>query len=208
MSRLHQHNLKQAAAILAAYGVCFLHGDGNMFITDEASNFRQEYSNPDAEESKQRLVLRAGDRVPETVEEAERLMAANTRREKQIKKEKDKASSQKVTTIAVDIDKPAIAQPEDLPTKDQVIKAHQSVLEQAAFLDSKQEGLNDREKQLDQQMLAAAAKIKTQTDQATAALQQKADALKAQQESMDARAAELDAKEKALAKKNPKQGDA
>lgn len=99
--KLHPHNLKQLAAIVSTFGECWIHGDGNMFVKKEHSDFRQEFSNPEQEESKYRAHFKEGDSLPTSVEGLERVMNRTRQTEKQIAKDKEKLTSP-VTTVKVD----------------------------------------------------------------------------------------------------------
>lgn len=74
--KTHKENIPQIEAILATFGVCFFHGDGNMYTEQKDSDFRKEFSNPKTEESGYRIKFVGGQNVPQTVEELNNALLA------------------------------------------------------------------------------------------------------------------------------------
>ena len=81
--KTHPANLQQIKDVLEVYDDCYFHGDGNIYTRNEDhpedpwydSNFRVGFTNPLPGESPEphpstfRVLFRAGDKIPDTVEE-------------------------------------------------------------------------------------------------------------------------------------------
>lgn len=72
--KTHPANIPQIKAVVAAFGGCYFHGDGNLYALDaqgnsEESDFRKDFSNDTNEESRYRVKFQRGDRIPTSVEE-------------------------------------------------------------------------------------------------------------------------------------------
>lgn len=72
--KTHESNIAQIRAVVAQFGGCFFHGDGNLYALDnngnsEESLFRVEFSNDTNEESRYRVKFQRGNKIPRTVEQ-------------------------------------------------------------------------------------------------------------------------------------------
>ena len=78
--KTHPKNIADLTDAVNAFGSAWIHGDGNIYDTDDdsrKSNTRKDFSNPKQEEATYRKLYKKGDPIPETVEELnEALMAA------------------------------------------------------------------------------------------------------------------------------------
>jgi len=66
--------IRQAKAAVNKFGSIWLHGDANMYTKDSDSEFRRDFSNPAQEESKYRVKLVKGEKIPDTVKGMEELL--------------------------------------------------------------------------------------------------------------------------------------
>ena len=107
--KLHQNCLPQIKAVLKEYGVCYIHGDGNLYITQEKSDFRKDFSNPSNEESTYRVKFVTGDKIPGNVEELQKMMLEN--RNQEILKERTNVYTSNVKTFTVE---PEEVEPEEV----------------------------------------------------------------------------------------------
>ena len=103
MFKLHPANLPQIKATVAAYGTCYIHGDGNLYTTKEESDFRKDFSNPDSDESTYRVKFEKGDTIPATIDELETLLLNSKQKERM--EEKQVKSYSAVKSIVVPVDK-------------------------------------------------------------------------------------------------------
>jgi hypothetical protein len=103
MFKTHPAHFKQIRAVVAKYGICYFHGDGNMFTTEQDSNFRKDFTNPKEEASKYRAIFRTGDHIPDTEQEMEAVLMATYNREKQVAKAKE---DKKTTLKSITVDEP------------------------------------------------------------------------------------------------------
>ena len=82
--KTHASNIPQIRAVVATFGGCYFHGDGNIYAVDnngnsEESDFRKDFSNDTNEESRYRVKFQRGDRIQKTVEQLNKaLMDAKT----------------------------------------------------------------------------------------------------------------------------------
>lgn len=67
--KTHKENIPQIEAILESFGICYFHGDGNMYADKEASDFRKDFSNPKSDETAYRVIFKLGQKIPQTVED-------------------------------------------------------------------------------------------------------------------------------------------
>jgi hypothetical protein len=92
-------NLPQIKAVVDTFGICYVHGDGNMYTTEGPSNFRKDFSNPKQEESKYRVIFKKGDAIPATVDALNEALMAS--RNKEILAERETKIVSPVQTITV-----------------------------------------------------------------------------------------------------------
>lgn len=187
--KLHPHNLKQLAAIVSTFGECWIHGDGNMFVKAEHSDFRQEFSNPDQEESKYRAHFNKGDQLPTSLDSLEKIMNRTRASEKQKAKDKEKQISA-VTTVKVDVDEPG-----NLGPSLEEMKAL-SLRDKEFELQARQDELDTNAGQLE----SGFSELQRQKQAAEKALQEKADHLNAKVLELEQREKDLAAKESKAAK--------
>ena len=111
MFKLHPANIPQIKATVAAFGVCYFHGDRNLFSTERESNFRKNFSNPDMDDSSYRVKFEKGDKIPSTIEELEKMLLASKNKERADERTIKETSS--VKTIKVEAEEePEIIEPE------------------------------------------------------------------------------------------------
>lgn len=203
MSKLHLFNFKQAKAVIRQYGHVYLHGDGNMFVTEEASKFRRTFSNPDQPEATIWIKFTSESEVPDTIEEAERLMEANKKRQAKEDIEKKKTGAD---VIGFDMDElpehlqPKVKADEDGPTLEDLQKTHADLLKKDNFLADKETALRSKAEHIDNRD-AALSDAEKEIKEKTAALDTKATELGAietklrqMEEDLNKRAAELSKK--------------
>jgi hypothetical protein len=92
--------IKQVKAVVRTFGICYLHGDGNMYHTEKDSHFRKNFGNPGQEESKYRVKFEKGDKIPETVEEMNEALMKS--RQKEMVQDSQPKAAQVSTTFKVD----------------------------------------------------------------------------------------------------------
>ena len=100
--KLHKNNLPQIKGVVAAFGVCYVHGDGNLYESQEASDFRKDFTNPDSDEATYRAKFEKGDKIPDTIEELQTLMMKNRNKEILETRKVQEISHVKTVTIPVD----------------------------------------------------------------------------------------------------------
>jgi len=98
--KLHKENLPQIKAVVKKFGACYIHGDGNLYIGKEESDFRKDFSNPNSEEASYRVKFEKGDAIPETVEDLQALMMKAKNQETLAEREVKEVSA--VKTFAVE----------------------------------------------------------------------------------------------------------
>ena len=91
--KIHKVHFKQIAKIVEKFGVCWYHGDGNMYTKEKDTNFRKDFSNPGKEESRYRVCFKTGDHIPETVGQMEKLLQASYQKERAVEREKEKSKT-------------------------------------------------------------------------------------------------------------------
>lgn len=207
MSKIHPFNLKQAKAIIRQYGHVYLHGDGNMFFAEEASKFRRTFSNPDQPEATIWIKFTSETEVPDTIEEAERLMENNKKRQAKEDIEKKKTGAE---VVGFDMDElPEHLQPRkkaadtDGPTLEDLQKTHADLLEKDSFLTSKEQSLRNQAAHIDNKN-AAISDAEKEIQEKTAALDTKANELIAIENKLRQMEEDLNKKAAELAKKAPK----
>lgn len=67
--KVQDYHINAVGRILANYPEVWIHGDGNLYITEERSNFRKNYSSPETGECEYVLHFKKGDQIPATVED-------------------------------------------------------------------------------------------------------------------------------------------
>jgi hypothetical protein len=100
--RLHEKNLKELKASIKAYGTVWIHGDGNIYHTEENSNNAQQFVNTQFSAPTYRTKYSTGDILPKTVEELERALQDGKMNE--IKKEKTVVAANKLPIVFIDED--------------------------------------------------------------------------------------------------------
>jgi len=98
--KLHKNCLPQIKAVVNTYGVCYVHGDGNLYITQEKSDFRKDFSNPSSEESTYRVKFGQGDKIPATVDDLQKMMLES--RNQEILNERTQVYNTNVKTFTVE----------------------------------------------------------------------------------------------------------
>ena len=73
--------LDQIKATVDQHGICYVHGTGQFYVDKKRSDDHKEYSDPDIKEADYRLVFKKGDRIPDTVEEIEKMFFAAKQQE-------------------------------------------------------------------------------------------------------------------------------
>lgn len=208
MSKLHPFNLKQAKAIIRQYGHVYLHGDGNMFVAEEASKFRRTFSNPDQEEATIWIKFDSEGQVPDTIEEAIRLMEINKKKHKTEEINKKKTGAE---VVGFDMDElPEHLQPREKkedkdsgPSLEELERTHADLLNKDQALRDKESDLRYKNTQLDNKE-ASLSDAQKEIELKSAALADKATELKGIEDKLRQMEEDLNKKAADLAKKAPK----
>lgn len=205
MSKLHPFNLKQAKAIIRQYGHVYLHGDGNMFVAEEASKFRRTFSNPDQEEATLWIKFDSEGQVPDTIEEAIRLMEINKKKHKTEEINKKRTGAE---VVGFDMDElPEHLQPrekkEDGPSLEDLERTHADLLNKDKALQSKEAELRRVSDHLDGKN-ASISDAEKEISLRSKALEDRAAELKDIEDKLREKEEDLNKKATALAKKEPK----
>lgn len=107
MFKTHEKNIPQIKAALKAYpenGIWF-HGCGNMYADKKASDDRQNFTNPNNEESTYRIHFKSVADVPPTKELLDKMLLAS--RSQEIVAERANKISTGIKTIKVEDDEDA-----------------------------------------------------------------------------------------------------
>jgi len=92
-------NLEQIKDCVEQLGICFFHGDGNMYTTQEDSNFRKDFSNPKNEGAIYRVKFTSVSAVPDTVEGMTKLLFESRNTEVANAAKATEVSTTKVLTV-------------------------------------------------------------------------------------------------------------
>lgn len=189
MYGIHPKNIVQLKAAVAAFGSVWFHGDGNMFLKKSDSDFRQEFSNPDSENSKVRANFTSGDHIPDTPEELGKILMAASQREAAIKKQKDKAGNGITVLKVPGAETPtrsAGAPVEDGPTAEQLQRTHADLQIKSSTLAQRETEFTSQAEQVKQQLIDKANQLgskETEINQRLADLEAREAALKAKETS-------------------------
>lgn len=104
MFALHKNNLAQIRAIVEAYGSCTIHGCGNMYVDKESSDLRVDFSNPGSDEATYRVTFKKGDKIPDTIEELERMLFEAKNKETRESREIKETTNVKTIVVPVEND--------------------------------------------------------------------------------------------------------
>lgn len=107
MFKTHEKNIPQLKAALKAYpenGIWF-HGCGNMYADKKASDDRQNFTNPNNEESTYRIHFTSVGQVPDTIEALNKMLMASKSQE--IIAERANKISTGIKTVKVEDEEPA-----------------------------------------------------------------------------------------------------
>lgn len=74
--KLHEQLIPQIKATIKAYGLCYVHGCGNLYADAENSDNRKNYANPDHEEATYRIKFTNTNEVPSSIDELEKKLLA------------------------------------------------------------------------------------------------------------------------------------
>jgi hypothetical protein len=102
--KLHKSNLPQIKAVVKKFGVCYIHGDGNLYTGKEESDFRKDFSNPNSEEATYRVKFENINDVPETIEDLQALMMKAKNQETLDERRVEEISSVKTISVEPDTD--------------------------------------------------------------------------------------------------------
>lgn len=106
--KTHKSNIPQIRAVVATFGGCYFHGDGNMYALDNAGNseesdFRIGFSNDTNEESRYRVKFSRGDVMPKTIEQLNKALM-DARNQEILSKRSIKQSSNVKTVVVQEED--------------------------------------------------------------------------------------------------------
>jgi hypothetical protein len=99
MFNLSKANIDQIKATLVEYDECYFHGCGNIYADKEASDLRQNFTNPNDDNATYRIHFTSIKQVPSTVEALEKKLLAS--RSEEIVKNRVSKVSQGVKTVSV-----------------------------------------------------------------------------------------------------------
>lgn len=100
MFKTNDKNIPQIKAVIKKYGECWFHGCGNIYIDKQASDFRQNFTNPNSEESIYRIHFTNISQVPTDTEQLNKLLMSS--RNKEMIEAKMNKVSHSVSTIEVE----------------------------------------------------------------------------------------------------------
>jgi hypothetical protein len=69
MFKIKPQHIEYLESTIDAFGIAYIHGDGNIFVDEKNSEYRKNWSSPSSKGSEYVLVFKKGDKLPETVEE-------------------------------------------------------------------------------------------------------------------------------------------
>lgn len=99
MFKANQANIAQIKATIDAYGECWFHGCGNIYVGKDESDFRKNFTNPNSEEAIYRIHFSSINEVPSSVKELNELLMKS--RNQELIQEKMPATTSMVKTISV-----------------------------------------------------------------------------------------------------------
>jgi len=105
--KTHERNIPQIRAVVAQFGGCYFHGDGNIYSVDnqgnsEESDFRKDYSNDSNEESRYRVKFQRGDKMPRSVEQLNKMLLDARNQEIMSQRSIKQTSHVKTVTVTPD----------------------------------------------------------------------------------------------------------
>lgn len=191
MFKIVRENLPQIEATVKAYGNCFVHGDGNLYVAKADSDFRRDYSNPDSP-AKYRVEFKEGDHIPADVEAIKNAMMNNFAKERATE-EAEQRKENRVKGIKVESQEQKVlpnAEEKEQEIGTPALDRYRKTLDgRATFLDTRAETLSERE-------AAIAREAKDLADQKAALMKQ--------QKELDAKLALLNKPAEAAAELAPK----
>jgi hypothetical protein len=69
MFKIKPQHIENLELSVDAFGIAYIHGDGNIFADEKNSEFRKNWSSPSSKGSEYVLKFKKGDILPENVEE-------------------------------------------------------------------------------------------------------------------------------------------
>ena len=99
MFKTSHANIAQIKATIGAYGECWFHGCGNIYVGKSESDFRKDFTNPNSEESVYRVHFTNAGQVPGNVEDLNKLLMQS--RNQEMIQEKIPKHVSSVKTISV-----------------------------------------------------------------------------------------------------------
>jgi hypothetical protein len=69
MFKIKPQHLEYLQITVEDFGIAYLHGDGNIFVDKESSDYRKNWSSPSSKGSEYVLVFKKGDLLPASTEE-------------------------------------------------------------------------------------------------------------------------------------------
>jgi hypothetical protein len=102
--KTHALNIPQIRAVVAQFGGCYFHGDGNIYALDnngnsDESDFRKDYSNDSNEESRYRVKFQRGDKYPKSVEQLNKMLFDAKNQETLAQRSIKQSSNVKTVTV-------------------------------------------------------------------------------------------------------------
>src|SRR5574343_110524 len=102
MFNLTQKHIEYLSKIVKIYGSAYIHGDGNIYVDETASDFRKSFSNPNMKASEYRLKFVKGDKLPADIDSLTNMFIASKTNE-EIDKGKTK---EQISFKSVKLDEP------------------------------------------------------------------------------------------------------
>jgi len=102
---IHPVNLIQVKAVIRTFGVCWFHGDGNMYHIEKESDDHRQFTNPGRNNTKPAASFRAKftspDQVPDTVPKMEEVLLRQNNIEEKAERMKEEKAGQVINTFKV-----------------------------------------------------------------------------------------------------------
>ena len=81
MFKIKPQHLEYLELTIDSFGIAYLHGDGNIFVDEQNSEFRKNWSSPSSKGSEYVLIFKKGDKIPDSVEELMKMFYAEKENE-------------------------------------------------------------------------------------------------------------------------------
>jgi hypothetical protein len=136
-------NLAHLRDVIDEFGPAWIHGDGNVYLEEQDSNFHFKYSNPLPNQAPSAAMYRAkfndSDDVPDTCKELEEIMLQNAKK----KMEQDQVTKNAVEPRVVKAKRKIVA-----PEVNPLIEKEAELSQYEEKLGEKEKGLSEKEGQI------------------------------------------------------------